>query len=213
MPFYCTLLSANFQHKRLQFSGLNLYTGRMKFWHEYHYKNLTLVGISLIIAIYLLQNDFFRNILLHLGGWGYLGAFLAGMLFVSTFTVSIGTVILFILSNNHLSPLEIAIFAGIGSVVSDFIIFQSIRSRDLMDEIRNVFNFLGGARIQHLIKTKYFSWTLPVIGAIIIATPLPDELGVSLLGISHMSPSRFLLLSFILNFTGIFLIITAAKAL
>lgn len=185
----------------------------MQLWHNYHYKNLTLVGISLIIALYLLQNEIFRNISLHLGGWGYLGAFFAGMLFVSTFTVSVGTVILFILSDNHLTPLEIAIFAGVGSVVSDFIIFQSIRSRDLMDEIRNVFNFFGGEKIQHLIKTKYFSWTLPVVGAIIIASPLPDEIGVSLLGISHMKPSRFLLLSFVLNFIGIFIIISAAKAL
>jgi hypothetical protein len=185
----------------------------MQHWHNYRYKNLTLLGISLVVAYFLLQNDFFHSILLHLGGWGYLGAFFAGMLFVSTFTVSIGTVILFILSDNHLSPIEIAIFAATGSVVSDFVIFQAIKSRDFIDEIRNVFNFLGGERLHHLLKTKYFSWTLPVVGAIIIASPLPDEVGVSLMGISNMRPSRFLLLSFALNFTGIFLVVTAARLL
>ncbi len=183
----------------------------MKFWHHYRYKNLTLVTISIIVAFFLLQNEIFHNLLLHLGGWGYLGAFLAGIMFVSMFTVSIGTVVLFILADNHLSLLEIAVFAAVGSVVSDFIIFQYIRSRGLIDEVKNLFDFMGGEKLNHLLNTKYFSWTLPVIGAIIIASPLPDEVGVSLMGISHMRPSRFLLLSFGLNFTGILIIITAAR--
>ena len=51
---------------------------------------------------------------------------------------------------------------------------------------------------------------LPVIGAIIIASPLPDELGVSLMGMSQMKASRFILLSYILNSIGIFLVVSAS---
>src|SRR3989338_5981050 len=183
----------------------------MKFLHHYHYKNLTLLGLSILVALYLLQNSNFQNALHNLGDWGYFGAFLGGMLFSSTFTVSVGSVILFILANNHLSVWEIAVFAAIGSVACDFIIFQMIRSRGLVDEIKHIFEFMGGEKLHHILNTKYFSWTLPVIGAIIIASPLPDEVGVSLMGISHRRPSRFLLLSFGLNFTGILIIITAAR--
>ena len=183
----------------------------MKFWRHYHYKNLTLLGMSILVALYLLQNANFQNALHSLGEWGYLGAFLGGMLFSSTFTVSIGSVILFILANNNLSSIEIAIFGAIGGVVCDFIIFQTIRSRGLVDEIKHIFEFLGGEKLHHIVKTKYFSWTLPVIGAIIIASPFPDEIGVSLMGISHMKPQRFLLLSLCMNFTGIFLIVSAAR--
>src|SRR3989344_203678 len=183
----------------------------MKFWRHYHYKNLTYLSVSIIIAIFLLQNKDFQTMLHGLGEWGYVGALLGGMFFSSTFTVSIGSVILFVLANNHLSSIEIAIFGAIGSVLCDFIIFQAIRSHGLIDEIKHVFEFMGGEKLHHLLNTKYFTWTLPVAGAIIIASPLPDEVGVSLMGISHMRPSRFLLLSFGLNFTGILIIITAAR--
>ena len=61
----------------------------------------------------------------------------------------------------------------------------------------------------HLIHTKYFSWTLPVLGAVIIASPLPDEMGVGLMGISKLKTSQFILLSFVLNSIGIFIIVSA----
>lgn len=178
-------------------------------WNHYHYKNLSIVGLSLLLAMYLLQNQLFHDMLVHLGGWGYLGAFIAGAMFVSTFTVSIGTVVLFILADNHLSALEIGTFAALGAVAADYLIFQSIRSQGVLQEIRTIYFFFGGNKLTRLLHTKYFSWTLPVVGAIIIATPLPDEVGVSLLGISHMRPLHFILLSFVLNFIGIFVVVSA----
>lgn len=185
----------------------------MKFWHHYHYKHLTLIGISIVIAFYLLQNSAFSSLLHHLGNWGYLGAFLGGILFVCTFTISIGAVILFILANNGLSILEIALFAALGEVTFDFIVFHFIRSKELENELKELFDKFGGYKLRHLIKTKYFSWTLPVIGAVILASPLPDELGVSLMGISKMKQSKFLVTAFILDFVGVFFVVTAAKIL
>lgn len=181
----------------------------MQHWHRYRYKNITLIIISVIITLFLLRNEDFSNALKTLGTFGYLGAFLTGIMFVSTFTVTIATIILFILAQ-HLHPIEIGIFAGIGAVVGDFIIFQSIRSRGLIEEIENIFKFFGGAKLHHLLNTRYFSWTLPVVGALLIATPFPDEIGVSLLGISQMKPAQFFLLSFVLNSIGIFLIVSAS---
>lgn len=180
-----------------------------KKWHRYHYKNLTLVAVSLIIAILLLTNPLFRQVLIQLGNFGYIGAFIGGLLFCSTFTASIGTVILMILAEN-LHPLEIGIIAGAGAVCCDLMIFHFIRNKGLISEINHFFKYFGGDKISHIIHTKYFSWMLPVIGAIIIASPLPDELGVSLIGISKMKTYQFIILSFILNSVGIFLIVTAA---
>ena len=131
-------------------------------------------------------------------------------LFVSTFTVSIATVILFNLAE-HLNPLEIALIAGVGAVIGDTTIFQFIRTKGLVDEVKHFFQYFGSDRLKHLIHTKYFSWTLPVIGAILIASPLPDEIGVTLMGISRMKTYQFLIISFILNAVGIFLIISASR--
>ncbi len=181
----------------------------MKKWHRYHYKNLTYLGISIIVAIFLFKNQSFHAFLLHLGNFGYIGAFIGGILFVSTFTVSIATVILFNLAE-YLNPLEIALIAGIGAVIGDMTIFQFVKTKRLVDEVKHFFQYFGSDEIKHLIHTKYFSWTLPVLGAIIIASPLPDELGIGLMGIAHMKTGKFILVSFLLNSIGIFLIVSSA---
>ena len=179
-------------------------------WHRYHYKNLFYLLIGFICAAILFKIPIFRSFFLHLGNYGILGAFAGGMLFVSTFTVSIGVVILLFLAKSF-NPIEIGIIAGLGAVLSDLTIFYSIRSKSFVEEIKHFFAYFGGDKISHLIHTKYFSWTLPVIGALIIASPLPDEIGISLMGIAKMKTFNFILLSFILNSIGIFLIVSAGK--
>lgn len=180
-----------------------------KKWHRYHYKNLTYVAISIILALFLLRIEGFHNFLFNLGNFGYIGAFIGGLLYVSTFTVSIGSVILIVLAQK-LNPVEIGLLGGLGGVIGDFVIFRFIRNRGFVNEVKHLFQYLGGDKITHLIHTKYFSWTLPVIGALIIASPFPDEFGISLMGISRMKTSQFILLSFILDTVGVFLIISAS---
>ena len=110
----------------------------------------------------------------------------------------------------HLNPLEIALIAEVGAVIGDTTIFQFIRTKGLVDEVKHFFQYFGSDRLKHLIHTKYFSWTLPVIGAIIIASPLPDEVGVGLMGISHMTTWKFMTISFLLNSLGIFVVVSSA---
>lgn len=181
-----------------------------KKWHRYHYKNLTYLGLSVAIAAILFRFEVFHSFLLHLGSLGYIGAFFAGMLFVSTFTVSIGGVVLLVLLET-LHPLEIALVAGVGSVIGDLTIFHFIRSKGFVDELKHFFQYFGGDKISHLLHSKYFSWTLPVVGAIIIASPLPDELGISLMGISKLKTYQFIVISSILNGIGIFLLLTLSN--
>src|SRR4030067_1176067 len=184
----------------------------MAHWHRWKYKNLTFLLISFFVALFLARYEPFQTFLLNLGGFGYIGAFLAGVLFVSTFTVTTGAVILLVLAE-RLSPIEIGIIAGLGAVIGDFIIFRFIKD-NLAQEVRSIYEHIdGNHHVRRLLHTKYFSWTLPVIGAIIIATPFPDEIGVSLMGISKMRTYQFMLISFILNAIGIFLIITASAVI
>lgn len=184
----------------------------MKFWSGYKYKNLTFLFISLLLAIALFRNESFHTSLLGLGSLSYFGAFIAGALFVSTFTVATGAVVLLVLAESF-PPVNLGLIAAIGAMFGDFIIFHSLRNKGFIDELKLVFESLGGNRIFQILHTKYFSWTLPVIGAIIIASPLPDEMGVSLMGISKMKTYQFLLLSFVLNFIGIFLVISASTVI
>lgn len=184
----------------------------MRFWRRYKYKNFTFLFLSLLLAIFLFRNETFHSYLLHLNGLGYIGAFLAGVLFVSTFTIASGAIILLVLAE-EMSHIGIGIVAGLGAVLGDYIMFRFIRNNDLVNEMKHLFDFFQSEKLSHLIHTKYFSWTLPVIGALIIASPLPDELGVSLMGISKMKPSQFLLTSFLLNAIGIFLVVSASRVI
>lgn len=178
----------------------------------WQYKNLSILFLSILFAVFLSRFEVFHNFLLNLGGFGYFSAFVAGILFVSVFTVATGVVILLVLAQD-LSLLGIGLIAGFGAVVGDFLIFRFIKD-SLFEEIRPVYESLGGSRVTKTLRTvfqtKYFSWAPPVIGALIIASPLPDELGIGMMGVSKIKTYQFLILSFILNFIGIFLVISAS---
>ena len=175
---------------------------------SFRYKNLTILLISIYIAYLLYGYEPFHEFLLHLGGFGYVGAFIAGILFVSTFTVATGVLILLVLAE-QMSVWEIGLIAGLGAALGDLIIFRFIQD-DLMEEVGPIYNRFGGGHVTKLLHTRYFSWTLPVVGAFIIASPLPDEVGVSLMGLSKMSKPKFILLTFVLNAIGIALVVSSS---
>jgi hypothetical protein len=187
------------------------YVKDMTIWKSWKYKNLTIFFASLVLAFVLVQLNFFRQLLFELGNWGYVGAFLAGALFVLSSTAAIGSVILFILAEK-LSPLEIGIIAGLGAMVGDLTIFRFVKD-NLANELEPLYERFGGNHLNHVLHSKYFHWTLPLIGALIIASPLPDEVGVSLMGISKMKTHKFVFISFLLNAAGIFIVISASLLL
>ena len=163
--------------------------------------NLILLAVGLGLAWALRSQNF--------ASFGLLGAFVGGIMFASAFTVVSGTIILISLS--HSLPIwQVAITAGLGAVITNYFIFRFVRD-DLSSEIKEVYAIFGNKHLTSLLHTKYFHWFMPLLGALIIASPLPDELGVSLLGISQMSQGKFLLLSFILNTLGIITILVLAK--
>lgn len=180
----------------------------MNYWKRWKYKNITLFVLSIIFALWITKFEEFHILLLQLGNWGFVGAFFAGFLFVSTFTVATGFVILLVLAES-LNVLELAFIASLGGVVGDLIIFRFVKD-GLIKEIMPIYKNFGGGQINRVLNTKYFSWTFPVIGAAIVASPLPDELGVSLLGLTKLRTYQFMIISFGLNMLGIVLLVTAS---
>ncbi|MFA6368989.1 MAG: hypothetical protein WCX20_01235 [Candidatus Shapirobacteria bacterium] len=177
--------------------------------HRWRYKNLTILFFGIMLAIILSRIEIFHSFLLHLNGFGYIGVFVAGILFVSTFTVATSVLILFTFAE-VLSPIEIALIAALGAVVGDLLIFNLIKD-NLFNEIKEIYNKIDHKNhLKKLFYSKYFNWILPVIGAIIIASPLPDEVGISLMGLSKISTPKFIVISYILNSIGLFLIISAS---
>ena len=178
----------------------------MKWWETFRYKHLAFLFLGIIFSIILSKVEFLNPLFLSLGSFGYIGAFIGGILFVSTFTLETGVLVLFLLTKT-VSPLEIGIFAGLGAVLADFMFFRLVRN-DLMEEITPLYNRLGGTHLTKIFRSKYLKWSLPIVGAIIIASPLPDEIGAGIMGISKIKTYQFLILSFVLNSIGIFTFIS-----
>lgn len=177
---------------------------------SWKHRNLLHIVLGIVVAVFLSQNTMFHQILTNLGSLSYLGAFIAGALFVSILTIGTASIILATLSL-QISPIVLAVIAGAGAVAGDYIIMHFIND-NLGQELKQNLNRGQLHKLKHLIHTKYFNWILPVIGAIIIASPLPDELGVSLMGLAKMGNAQFIILSYFLNTIGIAILIFASRA-
>lgn len=179
----------------------------MKWFKNYKYKGLTLIFISILLTIFLSKYNFLNEFLFNLRDTPFLGSFLAGILYVSASTAVLGILMLADLAQTS-SPIEIALIAGLGGAVADFVLFRFFKG-DLINEITPIYNRLGGRHITRLMYHKYFRWSLPIVGAIIIASPFPDELGISLMGLTKIKNYQFIILSLILDIGGVFLLISA----
>ncbi len=213
--------------KRIQLSFVIqwYFVAHSLFWR---YKNTTLTLLGSSAALVLYQHPPFHALLLSLGKAQYAGAFVAGMLFVSIFTVALGAMVLVVLSE-QLPVLTLVLVAGSGAVLADLVLFRFIRT-GLLEEIvrieRNAQDALFHQksfkrtyrtarrvwhRWKHATSSRYRAWTLPLLGLIVLASPLPDEIGIGLLGISHVRTVNLIVLLFIIKPASIFLLLTSTS--
>jgi hypothetical protein len=131
-------------------------------------------------------------------------SFLAGLFFTSAFTITPAGVVLAQLMKD--TPIvEVALIGATGALVGDLIIFMFIRdslSEDLNYMLRNV----GISRYKVIMKNRIFRFITPLLGALLIASPLPDEIGLAMMGLSKVRVSVLIPLAFGMNFLGIILI-------
>jgi membrane protein YqaA with SNARE-associated domain len=171
---------------------------------NWKYKNTILLILTLYAVVYFHDAPIVTSAIEKIGSLGYFGIFLTGMLFTSVFTVAPASVALYALAQNH-NPFAVAILGGLGASVGDYLIFRFLKDK-IFEELTPVFKRMGGKKLSHLIHTRYFSWLIPLIGVIIIASPLPDEVGLGLMGLTKIKTWQFFLITFILNGFGILLL-------
>lgn len=174
-------------------------------------RDLGTIILSILVAVILAKTGALEGLMTSTQGMRFIGSFIAGIFFVSVFTAAPATVALGEIAQSN-SVITTAILGGFGALVGDLIIFRFVK-----DRVSQHFSYLvrvsKSQRIVSIFKLKLFRWMIPFIGALIIASPLPDEIGVTMLGLSKMKNSYFILLSFILNSAGILIIGLIAKSL
>src|SRR3990167_2683869 len=166
------------------------------------------VILSIFIAIFIVESGIMHEVL---RSWEshIIGSFIAGIFFTSIFTTAPAMVVLGEIATLN-SILEVAFFGAIGALLGDFLIFKFVRdsfAENLMDFIKK-----GHPYLKALFYSRAYKRLLPFIGALIIASPFPDELGLVMLRAAPVTTKYFVVISFSLNFLGIIAIGLVVRA-
>ncbi|MBI1972053.1 MAG: hypothetical protein HYS53_02010 [Candidatus Aenigmarchaeota archaeon] len=177
--------------------------------YQWKHKNLVLIFLSTALAVYVLTTPEIAGLIEHSGNLGYFGAFIAGLFFSSLFTTPLATVTLALLGKT-MDPFLLASIGASGAMIADFVIFRIVRKSvdDLSQEIielkifierHNPVHFNPKNRVLHELKIHI----APILAGFIIASPLPDEIAIGMLGAAHYDQRKILAFSFVANFLGI----------
>lgn len=173
--------------------------------------DIGIIAASVFFAVYLVASGILEQTFSAFGDLFLLGAFFAGIFFTSVFTVFPAMAVLGELATQ--APLfPIALAGATGAAIGDFVIFKFLR-----DHILGDFSYLISQarkrRWKYIFHLRIFRFFVPFIGALVIASPLPDEIGITMLGIARTRSAIFIPLSFAMNFLGIVVVGLAARGM
>lgn len=189
--------------------GKNKHSKVGRWWRKFEYKHTLLAFGSVALFVLTLDTALVQTLLSRVNSLGLVGIFISGLLFVSFFTAAPALVLLLAAADNF-SPLTIAIVAGAGSLAGDWIILKIFEER-IAYELLPLAKKFKLFPLLRLLRLKIFRPIALGLGILFIMTPLPDEMGVALLGLSHLKLYKLLVLCFILNAFGIYLIVLVAR--
>lgn len=182
--------------------------------NKLQYPKLILLLASILLAYVFFKTELFEKFTGVFNHGGYVSVWIAGFFFSYGFTAPFAVGLLASLAPN-VNIIAAALIAGTGAAVADLLIFQFIRHsfQDEFDRLKLTWFF---QKIRDLfdnhVSEKIKEYTLWVVAGFLIASPLPDEFGVSLVsGFTNINQKYFTIVAYILNTIGIFLILLVAK--
>ncbi len=164
---------------------------------------------SVVLAVYLIRSDLISVIVAHTTQFGIAGSFIEGFFFTSVLT-TIPAIVAIIESATYVPAWELALIGGFGAVCGDLLVFRFVQSSFTEHMLRAVFH-PKLMRLGTRIASGPLWWFGPLLGVLVIASPLPDEIGLLMMGLSHIRLIQFVPLAFIANAAGIYMIATAAQ--
>jgi hypothetical protein len=176
------------------------------------YPKLSLFIIS-VILVYILFSGLASEPLHHaLVFMGYSGTFLAGLLYPYALTSAAGTAILLTLAKEQ-NILLAGALAGIGALISDIVIFLFVKY-GFWDEVQNLSQETVVRTVNGWIPESVRVYLLATLAGILIASPLPTEIGIMLMcSLKNISTKKFVILAYILHASAIFVILLIGRTL
>ncbi|MDQ2932900.1 MAG: hypothetical protein M3Q80_00775 [bacterium] len=173
-------------------------------------KDFLLIAFGLCIAAALSVNGMLDEFIQFLGS-GVVASFVSGFFFTSVFTLAPASIAFVHLSETTTLPL-MALYGALGALCGDLLLFFFIRDKFSYDLKRSLKPTLV-KKIMTSFHFGFLKWLSPLLGALLIASPLPDELGLTLLGMSKVRLTVLIPIAFTMNFIGIYSLIWFAQAL
>lgn len=164
-------------------------------------RDLSIIIIGVVVAVVFVKTGMLNSILNSTKQMRFFGSFVSGIFFTSIFTAVPATLILAEIAKTN-SIFWVSILGGLGALLGDLVIFRFIRD-SLYEDFFYLIKKTRSQRFFSVFKIKLFAWIVPFFGALVIASPLPDELGLAMLGFSKVRSSLFIPISFLLNSLGI----------
>lgn len=172
-------------------------------------RDLLILVLSIVVAVILAQTGLVERFVVFSQGYGVFASLVAGMFFTSIFTIAPATVALIMLSEN-MPLLTVVFFGGLGALAIDTVIFFFVRERIYLD----VNGLMTKSLRRHFLSIFHYGfmrWVVLATGAFLVASPFPDEIGLTLIGLSRVKIVYVLPAIFILHCIGIFLLLEAAR--
>lgn len=173
--------------------------------------DLGLMLFSIAAAIFLGYTHAFQHLFSFVDGFGFLGIFFVGLFFTSVFTVAPSIVALGQISYLF-PPFQVIFWGAIGATIADYILFRFVKERILVDMGYFFIHSSRYQKIMHLARQKRFRYLALLFALFLIASPLPDETALTLLGASKSKTKDVLFIMFFANALGIAVVIAAAHA-
>lgn len=164
--------------------------------------------IAIILAYLIFSNQTVGDFVSNLGTLHYLGVFIAGLLFSFGFTSPFAAG--FFITLNPQNILLVGVIGGIGAMISDLLIFKFIRV-SFEDELQKLRKEKISRKIEAIrdkvLGNKIKIYLMYVFAGFLIASPLPDEVGIIMLaGLTNIKARILAVIGFILNTIGIIIL-------
>jgi hypothetical protein len=131
-----------------------------------------------------------------------LAIFFAGFMYSSVLTVAPATIAIVKLAEAGVPLPLLAVVGGAGAMLADLTLFRLLKV-SFVDHLLAGLQRAPHGYLAMLFQIKLFRYVLVLIGAIIIATPIPDEVGLALMGMGTAPWFAVAIIGFVFNSLGI----------
>ena len=139
---------------------------------------------------------------------GILYTLVSGAMYSFSFTAGLSVLLFSNMTIAQDAILPMSLIAALGGLFADLLIFRFVKDVILKELGESTKRFIARAT-----KTTGSKIAMGTIGAAIIASPLPDEIGLTFMGISKIKFWELVVLTYALDTLGSYLVISAVATI